>query len=103
VEATGRAPRVLLIDDEELIREIVKMLAEDEGWSLLTAKDGIEGVEIFEEHKDEVDLVFIDFSMPKKTGYETYLDIREKNSGVKVVFISGLVPTPEIKELSEKG
>ena len=97
------APTVLVADDEELMREVVAMMIEDNGGKVLLASDGQKAVEVFEENKDVVDYVFMDFSMPGLNGYEAYLQMKRLKPSVRVLFVSGLKITPEIRQLQQKG
>ena len=98
LELTGK-PTVLIVDDEELMREVTQLIVEEHGAETLLAGDGEEAVKVFEENIDAVKFVFLDFSMPKMNGYEAYVKIKELNPDVGVVFASGLKMTKEVEEL----
>lgn len=93
------SPCVLVVDDEELMREITKLIVEENGGSVLLASDGDEGVEIFKKNAGKIDYIFIDFSMPKLNGYEAILKMRSIKPDCKILMASGLKPIPEIIEL----
>ena len=80
---------ILLIDDEEVLREALKLLFSGSGFTLLTARDGIEGVEVFRRHTDEVVAVLLDMTMPRMNGKETFQQLRRIRPDVKVILISG--------------
>lgn len=96
------SPTVLVVDDEELMREVTQLILEENGCKTIVARDGLEAVELFKEHKNEIRLVFMDFSMPRMNGYEAFMKIREMNPKVGVVFASGLKMTKELEELNRK-
>ncbi len=96
-------PTILVVDDEELIREVASIMIEENGGKALTAVDGQDGVRVFEANKDVIDAVFMDFSMPNMNGYEAYQEIKKIKPSVKVIFVSGLKLTPEVEELVRKG
>ncbi|MCB0338898.1 MAG: response regulator [Bdellovibrionales bacterium] len=90
---------VLVVDDEPLMREVTDIMIEENGGSTYLAADGDQAVKLFTKHKDEIDFVFMDFSMPIKNGYEAYLEIKKINPNVGVVFASGLRAIKEVEEL----
>lgn len=79
--------RILLIDDDELIRETLCMVLEDAGHQVLTAKNGRVGLSKLEQHP--VDLIISDLFMPDMEGLETMRIIRQRQSNIKIIAISG--------------
>jgi len=67
---------VLIIDDELLIRDVVKEYCLNEGFKVLEASNGIEGLEILEQEK--VDIIVLDIMMPKMDGYTFFSKMKEK-------------------------
>jgi len=89
-EARVRRPAtVLLIDDEETVREMIGEVLESEGFEVLRAEDGSRGVALFHEHRHRVDVVLLDLSMPGLAGEETFRRLREIDPGVRVILSSG--------------
>ncbi len=80
---------VLVIDDERSVCELVRLMLELIGFSVLTAKDGEEGVEVFRRRRDEIVCVLLDMTMPRMSGEETFRALREIRSDVKVILSSG--------------
>ncbi|SHI07643.1 response regulator transcription factor [Clostridium intestinale] len=68
---------ILIADDNEDIREIVRVLLESEGYNVVEAVDGEDAINKVD---DEIDLIILDVVMPKKTGFKACIDIREKTS-----------------------
>jgi two-component system nitrogen regulation response regulator NtrX len=79
--------RILVIDDEAEIRRSVKMILEYEGYDVLEASSGPEGVAMAE--RESPDLVFLDIKMPGMDGLEALQRIKAKNEMLPVVIISG--------------
>ncbi len=79
--------RILVIDDEDMIREIVQTILRESGHEVLTATNGSEGLKILETEK--VDLVITDILMPEKEGVETIFDIRFQYPHVRIIAMSG--------------
>jgi two-component system, NtrC family, nitrogen regulation response regulator NtrX len=79
--------RILVIDDEAEIRRSVRMILEYEGYEVLEAASGPEGLAIVE--RETPDLVFLDIKMPGLDGLEALQRIRQTNESLPVVIISG--------------
>lgn len=77
--------RILVVDDEEKIRELVRKYAEFEGYSVCEAGSGMEALEVFS--RESVDLVVLDVMMPELDGFSTCKEIR-KISDVPVIMLS---------------
>ena len=67
VKATGT---VLVVEDEDSIRKLVRAILKGEGYSVLCAADGREGMQLFGEHHREIVLILLDMSMPQMGGIE---------------------------------
>jgi len=80
---------LLLIDDEEVVRDMVGEVLEQEGVSVLRAEDGARGVVLFREQRERIDLVLLDLSMPGLSGEETFRRLREIDPRVPVILSSG--------------
>ena len=95
-EAKGVGPglkaRILLVDDEILIRLVAREILENQGYVVQEAVDGQEGLELFLEHAHEVDLVILDLVMPRLHGYQVMDRIREVAPTVPILLSSGYTP-----------
>ena len=80
---------VLVIDDEELVRQIAKSALSRYGYTVLAAENGLRGVEVMRQNKDAVSLVLLDMTMPLMSGEETLHQIRTVSPGVPVLLCSG--------------
>ena len=67
--------KILFVDDEEPIRELVRFYIEKEGFTMLEAGNGVEALEVFE--NDYVDLAIVDVMMPKMDGWELVKEMKE--------------------------
>jgi PAS domain S-box-containing protein len=81
--------RVLLIDDEDVVREMVTEVLEHEGYDVLVAADGSRGLELFGDRGDGIDVVLLDLSMPGLSGQETFARLVKKRPDVPVILSSG--------------
>jgi PAS domain S-box-containing protein len=94
---------ILLVDDEKEILDVGEEMLEAMGYSVLVARSGKEAVEVYENHKDEIDLVILDMIMPGIGGSETYDRIKEENPKVKALLSSGYSIDGQATEILEKG
>jgi CheY-like chemotaxis protein len=79
--------KILLIDDEEDIRNIMRIILERAGYEVLDASNGREGLRIY--HQTYPDLVITDILMPEMEGLETIIALRRENPNVRIIAISG--------------
>lgn len=94
---------ILVIDDEEVMRELSRDILEAFDFEVLLAIHGNEGVRIFNEHRDRIDLVVLDMIMPVKGGRQTFREIRSIRPDVKVLLCSGYAEEKYFHELLEAG
>ncbi len=85
----GRRLRLLLIDDEDVIREMVTEILEHRGFDVVAACDGEHGLELFGERGEGIDVVLLDLSMPGLSGQDTFARLLEKRPDVPVILSSG--------------
>ena len=85
---------ILIIDDDKPIRSFLKERLMDEGFNVLTAIDGNEGMNLFNDNY--VDLVITDIIMPDKDGFGTIIELKRICSDIKIIAMSGgLLGYPE--------
>ncbi|MFQ5518725.1 MAG: response regulator, partial [Mariprofundus sp.] len=80
---------ILVIDDEITVRELAACILQDDGFAVLNACDGKAGVDMYQQHQDEISLVLLDLTMPRMSGTECYHELRRINPDVKVILVSG--------------
>lgn len=85
----GQGQTVLVVDDEEEIRNATQTQLELMGYNVITASDGAEAVSIYEKRGKEVALVLLDMIMPVMAGKETYQKVKELDPQARVVLMSG--------------
>ncbi|MBF0499455.1 MAG: response regulator [Candidatus Riflebacteria bacterium] len=85
----GLEGKILIIEDEEGVRLSVKKILEEHGFSVLTASDGFQGLEIFKNAPNDIRLILLDLTMPKMDGEETFRELRKIRGDVRVVLTSG--------------
>ena len=94
---------VLLVDDEELIRVTATHLLKKLGYEVLLAENGKEGVEIFAQERERIDLVISDMIMPIMDGMEMFRALQEIDPAVKVVVSSGFTRDDSLEEMRARG
>jgi two-component system, NtrC family, sensor kinase len=88
---------VLVVDDDEGVREIVETLLSDAGFAVASANDGTTALEIFE--RQAVDLAVVDMRLPGGlNGLETVRRARARHPDLKALFISGVDPIPSRRD-----
>ncbi len=80
---------ILVVDDEELIRTLSRSILEQLGYKVITAENGIEALKIYATDFAKIDLVILDYSMPKKSGGETLQDMLQIHPAIKAIISSG--------------
>lgn len=84
-----RQPGVLVVDDEELIRDMASCFLNRIGLDCICAKNGKEAVDFFSESPDKIDLVLMDIVMPSMDGREAAFKIKQIDPEAKILFTSG--------------
>ena len=100
IKGTGT---VLLVDDEEVIREVCKELLENIGYRVFSARDGKEALKLYRKNRDKIDLVLLDITMPNMSGSEVYDRMKEMNPDIKVLLSSGYSIDGEVTDILKRG
>jgi two-component system, cell cycle sensor histidine kinase and response regulator CckA len=103
VKIHGGNETILVVEDESSLREYLKALLEEKGYSVLLAADGSEGVELFSKHQEQIALVVTDLGMPKLDGLGLLRKLMEIRPAVKVIMTSGLVDPEQQSEILSAG
>ena len=78
-----------MVDDDNHLRLALTAALKGLGFTVLAAKDGVEAVEIFQQHQGEIRLVLSDLTMPRMNGWETLEALRQLAPGLPVILSSG--------------
>ena len=87
VNAVSKVPKILVIDDDELIRMTCRNILKKIECTVIEAENGVKGLEQF--RKESPSIVITDMLMPDKEGLETISEIRAGNLSVKIIAMSG--------------
>ena len=93
--------RILLVEDDQLVRSVIVEVLNNYGYNLITAANGIEGLETYKKSKNKIDLVIADIVMPKMSGTELIEEIVKIDKEIKVLFMSGYVE--KVHNLQDQG
>jgi CheY-like chemotaxis protein len=103
----ARPPRmgecVLVVDDEELIRILAETLLRRTGYEVLTAVDGESALEVYRAKREKIDLVLLDYSMPRLNGLEVLCEMQRIDPDVRVIFSSGYTRDSDSDQLLKSG
>ena len=94
---------VLLVDDEEIVIGVGRQMLARLGYSVLTAKNGLEAVDIYRENQNTIGLVILDIIMPGLEASETCDKLRALNPAIKVLLSSGYSLDQETKAIMDRG
>lgn len=95
--------QVLLVDDEEMLRDLMAEMLRKSGHSPLKAGSGREALAVYQGAWREIDLVILDMVMPGLNGQETLRGIKAVNPAAKVILTSGFIPNNESQSIQELG
>jgi CheY-like chemotaxis protein len=88
----SRQKTVLCVDDETIGLRVRKIMLENHGFLVLTASDGHQGIDLFDQH--QVDLVVLDYYMPGLNGGQVAAELRRRRPHVPIIFLSAYFSLP---------
>jgi signal transduction histidine kinase/DNA-binding response OmpR family regulator len=97
-ETFGGTETILLVEDEDLVRELARYTLLQNGYNILEARHGQEALEVFKQYEDSIDLLLTDVIMPGGlSGYELGKRLTTLQPGIKVIYMSGYVDKDTIQ------
>jgi len=99
----NEAETVLLVDDEEIVIGVGKQMLEKLGFSVLTAANGKEAIDIYRNNKDRIGLVVMDMIMPGMGAGDTCEQLQAIDPGIKVLLSSGYGVDQQTSEVLKRG
>jgi PAS domain S-box-containing protein len=94
---------ILVVDDEDIIRQLLTEMLQEMGFNVLSACDGIEALEVYHSHWRAIDLVIMDLIMPRLSGKETFRAMRDINPEARVILATGYSRETTMQEALEDG
>ena len=95
--------RILLVDDERDLVEIGRMMLQRLGYRVTSAGSGVEGLRMFMDHPDELDLILTDHTMPKMTGAEMAREILSARPDMPIILCTGYTERITAEEILAMG
>jgi two-component system, cell cycle sensor histidine kinase and response regulator CckA len=99
----GNGELILVVDDEDSIRDVTKASLETFNYKAITASDGIEAIALYAERRDEISVVVTDMVMPSMDGLTTIRTLQKINPTIKIIAVSGLASSEKICAVTEIG
>src|SRR5579862_1412006 len=99
----GSKELVMIVDDEAFVTLLALRVLTDDGYRVITARDGFECLNIYKRLKDKISLIIMDFTMPIMDGAEVYDELRIINPRVCVVLSSGFTEQEKLRGMLAKG
>ena len=96
-----RKRKILVVDDEDVVAELIKGVLAGEGAEVYGAADGYEAIDIFEKRHESIDLVILDMIMPGINGDEVLKVLREIRDDIKIIISSGFMSEDQREKLKE--
>jgi DNA-binding response OmpR family regulator len=103
VQRFGSKPGVLVVDDEHMVRIMVQMGLERNGFEVLLASNGREAIDLFRAHREEIAVVLLDVCMPGLDGVQTLNGLRELDCEVPACFMTAYTGAFEPEDLLRHG
>ncbi len=97
----GHGESILVVDDEDPIREITKKTLETHGYKVITANDGKEAIALYSQNREKIKLVLMDMMMPVMDGSASIREIRKINPDTKIIAVSGLTEKDKLSKVAD--
>ncbi len=94
---------ILVVEDEENLRQILSRILESVGYKVFLAGNAREALEIFQHHKDVIELVLLDIYLPDQSGLELFTRFRQLQPDLKVLLTSGFEVEESVEKLMREG
>jgi len=94
---------ILVIDDEEIIRDILSEMLREMGYEVIEAANGKDGVNIYRERWQEIGLVIIDMIMPEVNGHDAFVEMKKINPSIRSILTSGFNVDDEVNSILAEG
>jgi CheY-like chemotaxis protein len=100
---TRKKTNILLVDDEEIVRDMMTKALRSFGYKIVTCMDGMEAVDLYRQSWKDFDLVILDMMMPRMNGRDAFFEMRSINGDIKALLISGFSIDGEAQSLLDAG
>jgi CheY-like chemotaxis protein len=100
---TGSKELVMIVDDEEFVTMLAQRVLTDEGYRVVSARDGFQAIETYRKLKDQIALIILDFTMPIMDGADVFAELLLINPKVPVVLSSGFAEQERLRSMLARG
>lgn len=100
---TGPRELVMIVDDEDFVTLLAQRVLTDEGYRVITARDGFQAIDTYRKLGEQVALIILDFTMPVMDGADVFTELREINPKVPVVLSSGFAEQERLRGMLARG
>jgi CheY-like chemotaxis protein len=100
---TGQRELVMIVDDEDLVTLLAQRVLTDEGYRIVTAKDGFQAIEIYRKLREQISLIILDFTMPVMDGADVFAELLQINPKAPVVLSSGFAEQERLRSMLARG
>ncbi len=97
----GHGESILIVDDEDQIREITRKTLETHGYKVITASDGKEAIALYSQHRELIRAVLMDMMMPVMDGAASVQELYKINPHLKIIAASGLTETDKLAKIED--
>ena len=94
---------IFIVDDERLMLHLLEKVLTRHGYQVLTACDGEQAIDVYRSYKPRIDAVLLDVGLPRSTGWQVLLKLKEEKPDVRVVIASGYLEPKMKAEMSGAG
>ncbi len=95
--------RILVVDDEAPVRELYQAMLEAMGFTVICAVDGRDGLDVYRNHSEQIDLAIVDLIMPRLGGRECIEGLKELNPNLPIIISSGYSIGDEVAKVMQAG
>lgn len=95
----GQGELILVVDDDDTIREITSSILNTHGYRVITASDGAEAIALYEQNKDQIKVVLMDMIMPVMDGARSIQVLRKDYPAIRIIAVSGLIKEDQLAEV----
>ncbi|MEA3208384.1 MAG: two-component system, cell cycle sensor histidine kinase and response regulator CckA [Chthoniobacter sp.] len=99
----GNRELVMIVDDEDFVTLLAQRVLTDEGYRVVTARDGFQAIETYRKLKDQIALIILDFTMPVMDGSDVFAELLLINPQVPVVLSSGFAEQERLRSMLARG
>jgi len=94
---------ILIVEDEDMLRDLAIDILSNEGYRVLAARDGVEAVEVFTANRDAIGLVVCDLGLPRMGGRDVFMRLKSIKPSVRAIVVSGYLEPAQRSEILKAG